>query len=601
MPGINDLKNDGNEEQKKPFIPTIEVEPSQEPQPRYHNKGSVLSMTSGNPTSTGSKIETTELRQKADLSGLPEDKNESLGVDKRESVQKDILGPGGIFEQYVAEQKREMQEYIEDQELEAEISGENSSNIIEEDELGEVDELVQDNSSSYKEREINFDISGTKKKEETMGNVEENLVDNIATEKVEANEEVELEDVVEEIKEPLQVKESVEITKSNDIPVDKIENNDSVGFEDGEIDIKREIVHDTEDEVDDEEDDSDVEEDVDDTDDEKRLELLKSMVTEKLKPVSTRMNIKGFTIAKKGTTSNVCIESKEVPVAKWALPTTGVVIRVKEILGSNLEKLRYALSNNDPRTALQIVYSHIVSPKPATLEGWLKSVAFEDYDHLFMAIYIASFADSNYIPIDCKNPLCKQKTYITDNVDVMEMVKFKNDEAKAEFMKLYQSDTVEYKGLYPTEIVPISDKFAIGFVEPSIYSVMIETSYFDDAFVRKYSNTVTMIPYIDQIYQIDQVNKQLVPIEWKVFSNNIAKTIKSRIVRYDKIFSTMNSDEIAVMRAYVNGINKHSDMLTYQIPETTCPHCGHVNGATPNQSASALVFLRNQLGLLVTT
>ena len=27
-----------------------------------------------------------------------------------------------------------------------------------------------------------------------------------------------------------------------------------------------------------------------------------------------------------------------------------------------------------------------------------------------------------------------------------------NDEAKAEFMKLYQSDAVEYKGLYPTEI-----------------------------------------------------------------------------------------------------------------------------------------------------
>ena len=63
----------------------------------------------------------------------------------------------------------------------------------------------------------------------------------------------------------------------------------------------------------------------------------------------------------------------------------------------------------------------------------------------------------------------------------------------------------------------------------------------------------------------------------------------------------MNADEIAIMRAYINGINKHTDMVTYQIPETTCPHCGNVNKAVENQSASSLVFLRNQLGLLVTT
>lgn len=582
MPGINDLKNDGNEV-KKPFIPTIEEEPI-EPKPKYQNKGSILSMTSGNPTTRTPQVTPVDSRVKADLSNLPKDENESLGVDQRESIQKDILGPGGIFEQYVAEQKKEMKEYIEEQELEAEISDDTDNNESE-SELEEVDEseIIEDTSASYKERELNFDISGSKK--------EENMA------------EVNLNEVTDNLEEPLKADKEVVVSENEEIPAEELKEEDkSVGFEDGEINIEREIVENNEEESESEDDESEVEEDPDSEDDEEeRLELLKSMVTEKLKPVSKRMNIKGFTIAKKGTTSNAIIESKEVPVAKWALPTTGVVIKMKEILGSNLEKLRYALSNNDPRTALQIVYNHIVSPKPATLEGWLKSIAFEDYDNLFMAIYIASFADSNYIPIDCKNPLCKQKTYITDNVDVMEMVKFKNDEAKAEFMKLYQSDAVEFKGLYPTEIVPISDKFAIGFVEPSIYSVMIETSYIDDAFARKYSNTITMIPYIDQLYQIDQVNKQLIPIEWKQFANNIAKSIKSRIVRYDKIFSTMSADEIAVMRAYVNGINKHSDMLTYQIPETTCPHCGHVNEATPNQSASALVFLRNQLGLLVTT
>lgn len=589
MISINELKNDGKDvQQKKPFFPKMEVELGVQEEevrpPKYQNKGSIMSMTTGNPMKQ--EESTMNIRQKADLSGLPEDENESLGVDKRESIQKDILGPGGIFEQYVVEQKAEMQQYLDDQELEIELSGESAVNS--EEELEEEETIHIDN-NSYKEIDIIQNM-------EKVYEPEEDLMEINGETKV-----IEEDNIVANVKETATVSDNDKTTIVTESVVEKEYHN--IGFdEDDDIEISREMVKD--DTVEDTDKEFEVEEISDDDSEEseqKRIEILKSMVTEKLKPISTRMNISGFTVAKKGTTSNNILEMKEIPVAKWPLCNTGIIVRMKEVLGTNLEKIRYSLSNNDVRTGLQIIYNHITSPKPGTLEAWAKTISFNDYDHLFMAMYIAAFADSNYIPIDCSNPLCKTKTYLTDSVDIMSMVKFKNEASKAKFMKIYQSEAVETKGLYATEIIPISEKIAIGFIDPSIYSVMIESGYFDTEFSRKYSDIITMLPFIDNLYEIDSVHHQLVPIEWKEYSNNIAKSVKSRVVRYSKIFATLNSDEMSVVKAYINEINNKSELLTYQIPETTCPHCGNVNKATEDQSASALVFLRNQLGLLVTT
>ena len=106
--GISDLKNDGNEER---FIPHAE-ETSQsinvmgEPTKVVNNgpvlgnvppkrKGSVMmSMSSGMETGT---------REKADFSSLPKSKNESLGVDVKESITAEIFKPGGDFDKYIKE------------------------------------------------------------------------------------------------------------------------------------------------------------------------------------------------------------------------------------------------------------------------------------------------------------------------------------------------------------------------------------------------------------------------------------------------------------------------------------------------------------------
>jgi hypothetical protein len=251
----------------------------------------------------------------------------------------------------------------------------------------------------------------------------------------------------------------------------------------------------------------------------------------------------------------------------------------------------------DMRGALKIIYDHVVSPKPDSFDNWMKSIAFADYDHLFMAIYIAAFAESNFLPIDCAE--CG-KPYLTDDIEIMDMVKFKDEESEEKFTKLYNSDAVNPNGLYVTENVAISEKFAIAFREPSIYSVLIESQYFDDKFNRRYQQTIAIMPYIDQIFYIDVENRRLVPIEFKLIANDPAKTARLKSKKLDAILNTLTVDQNAILATFTQKINERTDWFTYQIPASTCPNCKHENPAAEDQSASSLVFLRNRLGALAT-
>ena len=350
-----------------------------------------------------------------------------------------------------------------------------------------------------------------------------------------------------------------------------------------------------------EDDDEEVEVTDDTAENDESINILKNMIAQKIKPVSIKTDITGFTIAKKGTMSTEILAIDQAAFAKWPLPATGITVSMREISGANLENLRGYLDRGRPdhRSALKIIYDHIVSPKPESFEAWLKSIAYADYDNLFMLVYISAFADANFIPVDCTSESCG-KPYLTDSIPIMDMVKFKNSETEQKFWDLYNEEPSNAKALYTTEVVPISNNFAIGLKEPSLYSVLIEPDYFNADFTEKYAQTVRYFPYIDNIYWIDAARKTLVPIKWKVYDNNIAKSVRSRIRRYDKIINGLTSDQHALILAYINAINDRIDWFNYRLPETTCPHCGQVVEADDNYTALNLVFLRNRLAVLAT-
>lgn len=596
MASIDDLKNNGN---TQPFIPTIQqggetggfvptIEGGETPLPPKR-KGSimgnknVISMTSAKPKT----VEQKEVRQKADFSTLPE--AETPGVQLKESLEKEILGPGGMFDEYVERMQKEATEYYAEEELKKEIGDDGSDS--ENEEFTEV--VDEEPKVTYKSNTV------------ASGNKINPFGDNTAKEediKEEDNDmtnEMKPVEVVEEVIDDNSTVEYEAETPAEEVveTVDPVEEE----IEKEEIKITRNVIttNAKDDDIDDEllDDDEVVSEDEDD-EDAAQIEALRAAITERIKPISKRLDISGFTIASKPTLSNEIAARAEVPTAIWALPSSGICIEIKEILGSDLEKIRTYIQNNNIREAFQIIYENIVSEKPGSLEAWMKSIAFEDYDHIFFAIYIAAFTGSNYIPITCPNNECKNN-FITEDIPMNQMVKFDNEEAEKKFKELLNSNVTNSKGLVPSAIIPISENYAFGFILPSLYNILIESSYIDSEFSSKHSNAVAITPYIDKIYEINAESKQLIPIGYKEFVNNKAKTIKSKIIRYDKILSVLRTDEIASIRACISNIVKdNASGVSYQIPAATCTKCGKEIPAT-KMEASALVFTRNQLGLLM--
>lgn len=563
MAGISDLKNDGNNERVIPHVEdTIDVLGETQYTPTHpvvgnvppKRKGSVMmSMSSGR-----------EERVKADLSALP--KPEPKGVDIKESIEAEIFKPGGDFDKYLANKKKEYLEDMAKLDEEREIEGVEVEETVDITGAPVEDEPVAANTVVTKHIDIFGDEEESIEEEEDEPMREEFTAGSYVDFEVEATM---VSNSIKEHEEDTKEETEVDITVEKTVIEDKGE---SIVEED-EIEAK-----------------------VSENDTDESFEILKKMVTERLKPVSKKLDLSGFTVASKGTNTNV-FKAKEVVASKWVLPFSGTTVLMKELLGADLEKLRMVMQANDARSTLQIIYDNIVSPKPS-FDKWLNSVAGMDYEHLFMAVYVASFNGSNYMPIDCTNTACKEKSYITEDIPFKELVSYKDDAAKAKFMKLYKEEPVESQGLKAAEIIAISNDYAIGLCIPTLYSTMIEPGYFAEDFIRKHASVISMLPYIDKMYIIDQTNKQLIPIEYKDYPLDPGKTAKAKAVKYGKVFATLTSDEITTLRACIRSIGEAEDIISYKQPSTKCPHCGHQNPEVENVNPSSLVFLRNQLGLL---
>ena len=335
-----------------------------------------------------------------------------------------------------------------------------------------------------------------------------------------------------------------------------------------------------------------------------QMEKLRSLVREKISPVSKALDISSFSIVKRPAANTISTPREHhEKIADWVLMSSQKPIYMKRFSGTEIERLA---NGGKGRTRLnrtldtwQLIYNHIVDPhKPESLEAWARSTSFLDIDHIYMAIYRANFEGSNYIPYNCTNDACKE-VFLSDSFDIMEMCKFKSKEDKERFNSILGSETSPVSKLYSTEVVPVSDEYAFVFREPSIYNISFESAVRDEEFVEKFGDLISICAYIDGIYKIDMEHRELQPVQPNVYKNNMKKTAKSRIVKYSKIISTLGSDEYNTLLAYMQKINESGESLSYQIPEVTCPKCKTVVSSVP-QEARNLVFTRHQLAALAT-
>lgn len=326
-------------------------------------------------------------------------------------------------------------------------------------------------------------------------------------------------------------------------------------------------------------------------------------IREKVIPIASRMNISGFSMDNRPVTIdnsvNLAKHDNRVRSARWALFSSKLPIEMQGFMGTEIDELIRLTNGNDFTSSelmkrYGIFYNHIISPKPDTVEEWLKTVSILDIKHLYGAAYKASFDGMNFLPYDCTNPRC-QNGFVTDSIPFEDMVYYENDDAKAEAKKIYTSTPSEdsYK-LYRTEVVPISNVYAMSFKEPSIYDAQIGPMYLDQDWYAKMEGTVAISTYVDKIFVIDGAARTLHPLAIKEFPGNPKKTLKAKILALGKVLTTLTSDQYNLISAYIEGINKTANYVEYQLPEVFCPKCKTKIEARPSTAAS-LLFTRHRL------
>lgn len=351
---------------------------------------------------------------------------------------------------------------------------------------------------------------------------------------------------------------------------------------------------------------SELDEDSVDEDEDESLKLLQDSISDKIKPVADKVDLKAFSIAKAPIDLNTAMHRTHKKIEKigdWFAHSSKRRISFTAFTATDLEALSAAsngASNSRKlRQVYETFYNHIPeNERPKSLETWLKSMSYFDNDDLYMAAYNVVFDGSNNIPYTCTDEKCANM-WLSDSQDIMDMVKFKDEKVKELLLGIRNKDIEEGNCLYHSDIVQVSNDYAIGFREPSIYDMIIETASLDNNFKNKYADILAIVTYIDEIYYINRETGQLEIVDYKKYPGNNNKTVKSKILTYSKIIADFNSDQYNTVIAYMRKINEMDDSVKYVLPETTCPKCGKTIPAR-EQRAQDILFTRHQLAALMT-
>lgn len=333
------------------------------------------------------------------------------------------------------------------------------------------------------------------------------------------------------------------------------------------------------------------------------LEELKNQIKQRVEPIKKSFDLSKFTISQKAVSAQKVMKlavQVHQNVADWVLPSAGRSISVSGLSGPEILKLNPENSNrnrqNTFRDMYRVIYDHIVDGNKPDFEVWLKQTRFVDMQHIYFALYMATFGGSNFLNYTC--PKC-EKVFIKD-VDFKDMVMYADDETKEKINCMLKQDTTSHSNdSYNIELIQVSNSYVLGIKTPSIWNVIMETASLSEKFLDKYSDLIDMVSYIDSAYLIDEQNGMLIPVNTKPDPNDMAKTAARRIKAMYDIIATLNSEEFYALRSK---INEHDEFATskisYKIPETICPHCATKVPENRNVTPDNMLFMRHQLAAI---
>ena len=330
--------------------------------------------------------------------------------------------------------------------------------------------------------------------------------------------------------------------------------------------------------------------------------------TSKLKSSTGAVDRSNYSISKKTLNTSSLLNrlknSKVKKTADWPLLATGRNHTFIEADGPELEALQKTIQNsnsiNGVIASLRFVYNHIEDANKPGFERWCKLTKYEDLESLYFGVYKACYGDVNLIGRTCakdeddKNDDHCGKTSVIDT-PINDMYKFEDDEAEAKFKKLYEQDTTTHNTTIESKIFEVSDQLAIGYSDPTIYTTLIQFSSLSQNILNKHEAMLNTLAYIDDLYFIDDKTKQYIRLDYKVYPDNLNKTIMSKLKAYVEFCKCITSDQYDAMVAKISQASESEPKISYILPKTVCPECGATIPEEPAGSMLELLFTHRQL------
>ena len=331
----------------------------------------------------------------------------------------------------------------------------------------------------------------------------------------------------------------------------------------------------------------------------KMIDNLRDEVKRNIIPIKNKIDLNAFKVADTPMAASkaVSFNLADLNRADWVLPVSKTTISVSGLSGPEIFALN-PQNENPSRSKINafkdmygIIYKHILGTKPS-FEDWLKTTNFSEIQHIYFALYKATFSGSNFLYYEC--PKCHDISIQDKSFE--DMIKY-GDDATKELVDGIMNGEVE-PNEHAVSRYQVSDKYVVDIAEPTIWNI-ISYSSLSNNFLSKYEDLIDVLSFIERIYVIDQEKMQLVPIDTSPDKNSIVRTISRQISTFASVIKTLPSDNFIELRSYIssNYLANTAAAISYQVPEHTCEKCNHKFEAT-EMEASTLLFMRHQLGAL---
>lgn len=336
---------------------------------------------------------------------------------------------------------------------------------------------------------------------------------------------------------------------------------------------------------------------VEEVSDEEIVKNLQSEVKKSIGSLKKKFDLSKFKISDipMAASKAVSFSVKDLNTADWVLPNANTNVTVTGLSGPELITMDPQNSSrnrvNTQKDIHSIIYRHIQDPNKQTFEHWMKTTRFSDIQHIYFALYKATFSGSNFIHYEC--PKC-HNIFIQD-LDFEDLVAYKDEDTKKK-MKAALNGHSNPKP-YSITRYQVSDNYVVDIKEPSLWNTVIEITSLSDAFVEKYEDVIDLMSFIHKMYIIDEEHMALIPIDTNPVKGDIARTTINKIAAYADVIRKISSDNFFALRSKIVSTFDSNEDITYRTPACNCRKCQTM---IPEQKreGSELLFMRHQLGAL---